>query len=576
MILSMLLLLSLSLVKCVTVVIMHARSDQPNAYLNKDLILNGIDKPTKNEEWELDFDGFLYRFRHGRYYLHNVKRKAELKDGGKELKEISDNAKRDLIARIVSKRDADDETSESSDTANIKSSNKSSKNKISLDDDSDATVRNSKSKRKLSDDSDSNIEESSEEMPKTPIVKAKNKSKLNEDKLKNYLTSDKVQSFLADGLKSMFDEEISKPEIDKNNNKEEKIDNKFIDQTKESKKAKRNNKDKVVNKGNKDENDKEDNKENEDNNKKNEDENNNKNVKNIKKKKSKKDNNNPIKNNTLSSSLVENYDNPFNLSSFYGGEDYNTSSNNLFNSGLVDIDNSNNSGLQSIINSSKNAISNISSMLSGQTSENNMLASGLTKSNSSSTAKGPGFEFQLIPIFKNAITKGIVIYANGKCLTTDIKFQECNFESMWELPDDYLWNIYKSTDSSILEDIKEFVIEEEKRNKDISEIKCAAIMRCESPVKNSKCPSKCIPKPNPKDLNIKSIQSPEPVKPCSSQSKEYQQLSSCQSQFNMPRSPSCTNHATQFNTTGTAPCVQLLDSNLKLEDNIGLKLSNTV
>lgn len=79
---------------------------------------------------------------------------------------------------------------------------------------------------------------------------------------------------------------------------------------------------------------------------------------------------------------------------------------------------------------------------------------------------GIGFEFELVPIFRDARVKGVVILKGDRCITSGLNIEMC------ELPDDalrapskLLWNIFYEEDTNMLNTLKKYIENEEKYRK---------------------------------------------------------------------------------------------------------------
>lgn len=75
---------------------------------------------------------------------------------------------------------------------------------------------------------------------------------------------------------------------------------------------------------------------------------------------------------------------------------------------------------------------------------------------------GPGYAFEVIPVFKESRAKGVVIAFGDLCFTTDIIFESCAIpDDPLKWPEYYLWNMYYEEDTNLLNALRKYVNDED-------------------------------------------------------------------------------------------------------------------
>ncbi|KAL6122042.1 hypothetical protein NUSPORA_00963 [Nucleospora cyclopteri] len=70
---------------------------------------------------------------------------------------------------------------------------------------------------------------------------------------------------------------------------------------------------------------------------------------------------------------------------------------------------------------------------------------------------GSGFNFELIPIFNDKVSKKLLIRYNGRCLTTRMRLEECEMEKWWFLNVRYYWVIYPIQDIRKINKLEQYL-----------------------------------------------------------------------------------------------------------------------
>ena len=71
--------------------------------------------------------------------------------------------------------------------------------------------------------------------------------------------------------------------------------------------------------------------------------------------------------------------------------------------------------------------------------------------------KGPGFYFELIPVFHDGLSKKLIIKYKKDCLTSNMTFEPCPFGKWWKLPTRFYWHIYPTVDNLHINKISNYL-----------------------------------------------------------------------------------------------------------------------
>lgn len=105
--------------------------------------------------------------------------------------------------------------------------------------------------------------------------------------------------------------------------------------------------------------------------------------------------------------------------------------------------------------------------------------SSKAKTDSGTRAKySRGFIFDIFPVFINPLDKRAVLSLNGRCLTHEMVFEDCEFEDYWDLRDNLYWNIYRVDNPIFLKGLKKLVDDRTKNRDDIKNLQNVSPDKC--------------------------------------------------------------------------------------------------
>lgn len=135
----------------------------------------------------------------------------------------------------------------------------------------------------------------------------------------------------------------------------------------------------------------------------------------------------------------------------------------------------------------QNDVDSTNNLLSENIQSNAYSTTGSTSSVSNNFGPDEGYVFDIIPIFNHKLDKKSLVIKDKMCLTHTLIFKVCDYDSFWDLPEEYYWDIYGAEDQVYLNKIKSFLERKVKNGDKILQNQFAELRGCPNSCPDGNC-----------------------------------------------------------------------------------------